>query len=175
MSELILSEKTRKAILELQALYPEKRSALIPALHLAQAEAGYLPLEIQKEVAALFDIDANEVNGIVKFYDMFFDQPVGKHVLHVCKNASCMLRGGDGFLSSLCQKLCISPGETTEDGEFTVIASECLAACDRAPMMLVDDRVVGPVDENSLDQILDEAKKGPGHPSPLTIREVGHA
>lgn len=175
MSELTLSEKTRKAILELQASYPERRSALIPALHLAQAEVGYLPLEVQKEVAALFEIDANEVNGIVKFYDMFFDQPVGKHVLHVCKNVSCMLRGSDGLLSSLCQRLCIAPGETTEDKEFTLIASECLAACDRAPMMLVDDKVVGPVDESSLDQILEEAKKGPGHPSPVPIREVDHA
>ena len=67
----MLSEKTKQSILELQKRYPEKRSALIPALHLAQAEIGYLPLNIQKEVAFLFDIDPNEINSIVSFYDMF--------------------------------------------------------------------------------------------------------
>jgi len=164
----MLSEKTRKEIVELQELYPEKRSALIPALHLAQAEAGYLPLEVQKEVADLFLLDANEVNGVVKFYDMFYDQPIGKHVLHVCKNVSCMLQGADGLLSSLCHRLQVSPGETTADGQFTIIASECLAACDRAPMMLVDDKVVGPIAGSDLEQILAEASNGPGHLSPLS-------
>ena len=77
---LMLSEKTRQAILELQKLYPEKRSALIPALHLAQAEVGYLPRETQNEVAELFEIDPNEVNAVVTFYDMFFEKPVGKHL-----------------------------------------------------------------------------------------------
>lgn len=170
----MLSEKTRKSILELQKLYPEKRSALIPALHIAQAESGYLPREVQNEVAKLFDVDPNEVNAIVTFYDMFFEEPVGKHLIHVCKNVSCMLRGCDGILQKLCQKLQISPGGTSADGEFTVIASECLAACDLAPMMLVDDKVVGPVQEGDLDRILAEAKKGPGHPCPCKTTEVHH-
>lgn len=170
----MLSEKTRNAILELQKAYPEKRSALIPALHLAQAEAGYLPREVQIEVAELFEIDLNEVNAVVSFYDMFFEKAIGKHVLHVCKNVSCMLRGGDEILKKLCQKLHISAGETTQDGEFTLIASECLADCDRAPMMLVDDKIVGNVQEANLDQILEEAKKGPGHPSPVTLVEKNH-
>ena len=139
---MTLSEQTRAAILRLQERYPEKRSALIPALHLAQAEKGYLPREIQNEVAELFGVDPNEVNGIVTFYDMFFEAPAGKHVLHVCKNISCMLNGADGLLARLCQKLQVAPGGTTQDGEFTLIASECLAACDRAPMALVDDKVV---------------------------------
>lgn len=171
----MLKEETKKSILEMQKLYPEKRSALIPALHLAQAEEGYLPRETQNEVAALFGIDPNEVNAVVTFYDMFFEEPVGKHVIHVCKNVSCMLRGCDGLLSKLCEKLKVKPGGTSADGEFTVIASECLAACDRAPMMLVDEKVVGPVKEGDLDQILAEAKKGPGHPSPVEKSGAGHA
>lgn len=171
----MLSEQTKNAILELQQTYPVKRSALIPALHLAQIEIGYLPLEIQNEVAKLFDIELNEVNSIVTFYDMFFEEPVGKHIIHVCKNISCMLRGSDGVMEKLCQKLKIRPGETTLDGEFTVIASECLAACDKAPMMLVDDQVVGPVDENDIDKILDDAKKSRGHPSPIAIKGDIHA
>lgn len=168
----MLSEKTKKLILDLQKKYPQKRSALIPALHLAQSEVGYLPRDIQDEVATLFGIDPNEVNAVVTFYDMFFEEPVGKHLIHVCKNVSCMLRGGDDLLKNLCHKLQIKPGETTEDGEFTVIPSECLAACDRAPMMIVDDAVVGPVTLDKIDQVLNEAKKGKGHPSPVEVNNA---
>lgn len=171
----MLSEKIKNAILELQKLYPEKRSALIPALHLAQTEKGYLSREIQNEVAMLFELDSNEVNAVVTFYDMFFEEPVGKHVIHVCKNVSCMLQGSDQILKKLCAKLKVNPREMTADGEFTVIPSECLAACDRAPMMLVDDKVVGPVHENDLDKIITEAKKGPGHPAPIEKPEASHA
>lgn len=171
----MLTEKTRQSILDLQKLYPEKRSALIPALHLAQAEVGFLPRETQDEVAALFDLDPNEVNGVVTFYDMFYEEPVGKHILHVCKNVSCMLRGGDELLKGICHRLQVNPGETTSDHEFTIIPSECLAACDRAPMMLVDDQVVGPVKLEDLDRILTEAKQGHGHPSPVPHSEASHA
>lgn len=170
---LNLNEEIQQAIIELQKRYPSKRSALIPALHLAQSQLGYLPKEIQNEVAALFSIDPNEVNAVVTFYDMFFEEPTGKHLLHVCKNVSCMLRGADGLMQKLCDKLQIKPGETTSDGEFTLIASECLAACDRAPMMLVDEKVVGPIQPNEVDRLLAEARKSAGHPSPVKI-EAGH-
>lgn len=169
-----MNENIRQAILKLQAQYPVKRSALIPALHLAQTEKGYLPREIQDEVAELFEIDANEVNAVVTFYDMFFEEPTGKHLIHVCKNVSCMLNGADGLLEKLCHKLQVSPGETTADGVFTIVASECLAACDRAPMMLVDSKVIGPVQDVDLDLILANAKKGPGHPSPVEPVEDSH-
>lgn len=169
-----LSEKTKIHIFTLQEKYPEKRSALIPALHLAQAEIGYLPLEIQAEVAELFEISPNEVHAVVTFYDMFYEAPVGKHILHVCKNLSCMLRGGDELLHGLCQRLNVKPHETTADGEFTIIPSECLAACDRAPMMLVDEKTVGPVFEKDIDSLLEEAKQGKGHPSPVQVGEVSH-
>lgn len=170
----MLSDKTKQMILSLQRKYPERRSALIPALHLAQVELGYLPREIQNEVAALFDIDPNEVNSVVTFYDMFFEEPVGKHVIHVCKNVSCMLRGSDRLLESLCHKLQVNPREMTHDGEFTIIPSECLGACDLAPMMLVDDTVVGPVQESHIDDILHQAKKRPGHPCPAECGEDGN-
>ncbi len=171
----MLSEKTRNAILNLQKKYPERRSALIPALHLAQAEVGYLPRETQNEIAELFDIDHNEVHSVVTFYDMFFEKPVGKHLLHVCKNVSCMLRGADELLEKLCQKLQVKPGETTADGEFSIIPCECMAACDRAPMILADNHVLGPIRDEELEQILEKIKKEPGHPSPVKIHEAEHA
>ncbi len=150
----MLTDITRQAILDLQKKYPKPRSALIPALHLAQAEVGYLPTEVQEEVAQLFDIDVNEVNSVVTFYDMFYEEPVGRHILHVCKNVSCMLRGGDELLAKLCQRLHIEPGETTSDGQFTVMPSECLAACDRAPVMIANDKVIGPITDADLDSVL---------------------
>lgn len=159
----MLTEKTRTAILELQKKYPVARSALIPALHLAQSEKGYLPRDTQNEVAELFGIDPNEVNSIVTFYDMFFEEPVGRHVLHVCKNVSCMLRGSDQLIASLCEKLKTEPRSVSPDGEFTIIPSECLGACDLAPMLIADDKVIGPVDLNQIDQLIAEAKKGSGH------------
>lgn len=171
----MLTEKTRLAILNLQKRYPEKRSALIPALHLAQAEVGYLPRETQNEVAALFNIDPNEVNSVVTFYDMFFEKPVGKHLLHVCKNVSCMLRGADELIDALCHKLQVKPGEVTADGEFTIIPCECMAACDRAPMILADNHVLGPVNVQELDQLLEKIKQESGHPSPIHVEESEHA
>lgn len=171
---MTLSNKTVEAIKSLQKKYPEKRSALLPALHIAQSEAGYLPPEVQAEVAALFDIEPSEVAGVVSFYDMFHEKPIGKHLIHVCKNISCMLNGGDQVLEGLCRRLNIKPHGTTEDGEFTVVPSECLAACDRAPMMLIDDKVVGPVKEDEIDRIINEAKQGRGHASPIQCEEASH-
>lgn len=155
----MLTEQTRQAILNLQQRYPEKRSALIPALHLAQNEIGYLPLEAQTEVAELFDLAVNEVHALVTFYDMFYEKPMGKHILHVCKNASCMLRGADGLIEKLCQKLQTTPGGTSADGEFSIIPSECLAACDKAPMLLVDEKVIGPIQESDIEQLLETIKQ----------------
>ena len=169
----MLTDKTIQAIFKLQKKYPEKRSALIPALHLAQAEKGYLPLEAQEDVARLFGLETNEVHAVVTFYDMFYEKPMGKHLIHVCKNLSCMLRGSDELIETLCAKLKTAPGDVSPDGEFTIIPSECLGACDLAPMMIVDDQVVGPVDENQLDQILSEARKQAGRCCSV-VSEVDH-
>ncbi len=171
----MLSEETKQSILALQKRYPQPRSALIPALHLAQAEIGFLPLEAQAEVAALFNLALNEVHSVVSFYDMFFEEPVGKHVVHICKNLSCMLRGSDALMQAVCQKLSVQPRERSADGEFTVIPSECLAACDRAPMMLIDSHVIGPVALEDLDAILEAAKQTEGHAAPIEKGSITHA
>lgn len=163
-----LSQKIKDEIKELQKKYPESRSALIPALHMAQNEFGFLPRGVQSEIAVLFDINVNDVHSVVTFYDMFYEEPMGKHILHICKNLSCMLRGSDSLLEKLCEKLKVNPGETSADGEFTVIPSECLAACDRAPMILGDDKVFGPLKEDGLDAMLEEVRKSSGHICHLT-------
>lgn len=141
----MLNQEIKSAILELQKLYPEKRSALIPALHLAQNQEGYLPIEIQDEVAHLFSIDPNEVHSVVTFYDMFYDRPMGKKILHICKGISCMLNGCDALIQQVCKELQVEPGKTTENGEYSVLPCECLGACDKAPVALVNHEVVGPI------------------------------
>lgn len=158
----MLPEEIKNEILELQNLYPFKRSALIPSLHLAQKTLGYLPLEVQKEVAELFNLDLNEVTSVVTFYDMFYEAPQGKHHVHVCKNISCMLRGGDEVLQALSNKLGINVGETTEDGEFTLIASECLAACDRAPVILTE-KIKGPIKIEEIDEVIESIRGEHSH------------
>ncbi len=164
----MLSEKAKNSILKLQDKYPVKRSALLPALHVAQAEIGYLPQKVQQEVADLFDLNVTEVHSVVTFYDMFFEEPTGKHLLHVCKNISCMLRGSDEVIAKFRAKLGLKPGEkTTGDKQFTLVASECLAACDRAPMMIANDKVIGPIEEKDIDSIIEETKKMDGHPCPV--------
>lgn len=160
----MLNDKIKNAILKLQEQYPHKRSALIPALHMAQTQEGYLPAEIQHEVAKLFDLEPSEVLAIVTFYDMFFDKPVGKKVIHVCKNLSCMLCGCDELLQSLCEKCHVAPGETSADGEYTILTSECLGACDRAPVMIVGEQLIGPVKESDLESLLNSAQpEGQAH------------
>lgn len=158
-----LSDACIDEINRLQSLYPEKRSALIPALLAAQKEISYLPKEIQKEIAILFNLDATEVHSVVTFYDMFHENPVGKHLIHLCKNASCMLRGSDAIMEGFCKHLKIQPHETTEDGEFTLIPSECLGACDKAPMILMDEDVVGPLNVDEIEPLLDKTKKRGRH------------
>ncbi len=168
---MILKEETKQLIVELQKKYPNKRSALIPALHLAQSDVGYLPKIVQEEVAALFDILPNEVYSIVTFYDMLHEEPVGKHLIHVCKNVSCMLRGADGVIAKMCEKLNVAPHEMSKDGQFTIIPSECLGACDLAPVAIIDDLVVGCIKEEDVDRILEDALKGNGHACPVCVRE----
>ncbi|MDR5694443.1 MAG: NADH-quinone oxidoreductase subunit NuoE [Armatimonadota bacterium] len=149
-----LSEKAREEIRRLQGLYPQARSALLPALFVAQGEEGYLSEEALEEVAELFDLPLSEVASVASFYTLFHRRPVGRHVIHFCTNLSCMLNGAEEILAHLCRRLGIQPGETTRDGLFTVKKAECLAACDIAPMMLVDEEVYGNLTPQKVDEIL---------------------
>jgi NADH-quinone oxidoreductase subunit E len=124
----------------LQGLYPDKRGALLPVLHMAQDTFGYVSLEVEAYVATLFDLSPAHVHEVVTFYTLYFQKPKGRHVVAVCHNLSCHLAGAQGILAHLKQKLGIDVGETTDDGRVTLQAVECLCACEAAPMMQVDDR-----------------------------------
>ena len=139
----------------LQGLYPDKRGALLPVLHMAQDTFGYVSLEAETYVASLFDLSPAHVHEVVTFYTMFFQRPKGRHVVAVCHNLSCHLAGAPRILEHLKQRLGIDVGETTDDGRITLQAVECLCACEAAPMMQVDDHYQLNLTPDRVDRILE--------------------
>ncbi len=146
--------KELEEVRRLQSLYPDKRGALLPVLHLAQDTFGYVSLEVEVYVAGLFGLTPAHVHEVVTFYTMFFQQPKGRHVVAVCHNLSCHLLGAKTIIDQLTERLGIEVGETTADGRVTLLSVECLCACEQAPMMQVDDRYEGNLTADKVDQIL---------------------
>lgn len=117
------------------AKYPDKRSAVMPLLYVAQEEYGWVSEEAIEEVSAIIEIDPTQVRSIAGFYTMYSEKPKGKYWLQVCNDLACALRGADEFHHDLLHELNIEEGGTTEDRLFTVEHVMCLGACDRAPML----------------------------------------
>jgi NADH-quinone oxidoreductase subunit E len=146
--------------LDLIALYPEARSALIPILHVLQEQDGYLTEEGMVHVAELLGLAAAEVRGTASFYDMFHFEPVGKYLVAVCTNIACMLQGAYRLLEHVEERLGVAPGGTTEDGMFTLEDAECLALCGNAPCVTVNWRFFGDMDTEGFDELVDDLRAG---------------
>ena len=131
-----LKKKYPEEVARILAQYPadQKRAALIPLLHLAQRETGFISFDLMGEVAELAEVSVTDAASIVGYYTLFHDHHEGKIRLQVCTDVACMLRGAKEYLAELCGGLGIKPGETTPDGLVTIEEVKCLAACDRAPM-----------------------------------------
>lgn len=134
-----LAEKHQQEIEKILSKYPagQKRSAVMPMLYLAQGEQGYVTKRAMGEIAEILEISTTEVASIVGFYTLYYDKPQGKYHVQVCTDLPCALRGAHEFLEKLCENLAIKVAETTPDGQVTVEAVMCLAACDKAPMFQV--------------------------------------
>ena len=152
----MLSNEARRDIQAMREKFETNQSALIPALHRAQADQGWLSPETQAEVAGLLDLSLQTVAGVVSFYTMFYQKPVGKYVLQVCRNLSCTMLGGQSLRRKLEERLGIEEGETTPDGRFTLIEVECLGSCGTAPVVMVNDRYVEGVKPDDVDRLLAE-------------------
>ncbi|HEV8616171.1 MAG TPA: NAD(P)H-dependent oxidoreductase subunit E [Methylomirabilota bacterium] len=139
----------------LQGLYPDRRGALLPVLHMAQDRVGYVSLEVEEYVAGLFGLSPAHVHEVVTFYTLYFQQPKGRHVVAVCHNLSCYLAGSRDILAHVKSRLGVDVGETTEDGRVTLQSVECLCACEAAPMMQVDDRYELNLTPDRVDRILE--------------------
>lgn len=140
--------------------YPEgkQKSALIPVLHLAQEEFGWLSAETMDYVASLLSIEPIEVYEVATFYSMYNLKPVGRYVFEVCQTGPCMLRGSDDIIDYIKEKLNIRPGETTTDGIFTLKTVECLGACGYAPMMQIGKYYKEHLTKEKVDQIIEECR-----------------
>ncbi len=153
----LLSAQARARIAERQAAFPDPRSAILFALHVAQQEcSGWLPSEALEEVAAVMGLQPVQVASVASFYSMLNRKPVGRHLLQVCTNISCSLMGARQILDYLRQKLGIDVGETTPDGLFTLLEVECLGSCGTAPMMQVDDAYHENLTEERIDRLLEQ-------------------
>jgi NADH-quinone oxidoreductase E subunit len=158
---IVLSEESKAEIQKIREEYPDPRSALLPALYLAQRDyGGWLPEAAFDEVAAVMELSTTRVAAVASFYTMLNKEPVGRHLIQVCTNISCSLLGGEHILDYVGRKLGIAVGETTADGRFTLLEVECLGSCGTAPMMQVDDQYYENLTEEKIDRILEQVGRG---------------
>ena len=152
-----LPDEVRAAIDALRPGYPTTEALLLPALHLAQAHwDGWLPDEAILAVAEELELPPARVYGVVTFYDLFHQRPVGRHRIRVCNNLSCALRGANEILATLRDELGVEEDEVSPDGRCSYVHFECLGACEQAPMMMVDGDYHGPLTPQSARRILEE-------------------
>ena len=152
---------------KLLSKYPpdRKRSAVLPLLYIAQQAYGYCSPDAIREVAGIVGVEPTEVDAVVGFYTLFYDHPVGKHVVQVCNDLPCALRGSEQFLDHACQKLGVDRhqvehgGATTDDGQFTLESVVCLGACDKAPMLQIDLEYFERLTADDFDRLIEEYRK----------------
>lgn len=171
-----LREKHADVIDGLLARYPQKKSAILALMHLAQVEYGYMSQEAMEEVAEIVDVDPTHVLSLSGFYTLYYEEPVGKYVLEICNDLACALRGADEFVEHVCQKLNVPVDGTTEDGLFTVKTVMCLGACDRAPMLQCNLKYEENLDEEKFDALIDrlraEAQAEGEEPQPTVVEKI---
>lgn len=183
----MLSDGAVKRIEELVKEYPNPKSALVPALYVAQRDAGgWLPRAALIEVAEELDLPESHVYAVASFYSMFFLKPVGENVIQVCTTSPCGLRGANEIVTCFKNKLGIGLHETTADGKFTLMEVECLAACDVAPMAQINEDYYVNITEERVDEIIAALSRGEkppyaefkqnlkgAHPIAFTDEELG--
>lgn len=157
MSKL-LSEKFYETMKKLEPRYPTKVALLLPSLHAAQEEFGWLPGDVMNEIAEYIGIHPAQVREVASFYTMYNLKPVGKYHLKICTNVACCLRGADELVEHCEKKFGIQCGETTPDRKFTLMEEECLGACGTAPAMMLNDDYHENLTAEKLDQLLAKLK-----------------
>jgi NADH-quinone oxidoreductase subunit E len=151
----VLSADREREMAEILSRYPTRRAACIPVLHLCQEQNGYVSEEAIDFVANRLDLSPAQVKGVVTFYTLLNQKPVGRHQVWVCRTLSCALRGAEEIIHHCEKKFGIHLGETTADGKVTLRTAECLASCGTAPMMQVDKTYYENLTPAEVDRILD--------------------
>jgi len=166
------SNEAEQLVKQLIARYPEgkQKSALLPVLHLAQAEFdGWLSVPVMDMVAGMLSIKPIEVYEVASFYSMFNLKPVGKCLIEVCRTSSCWLRGANDIVAHIEKRLGIKDGETSADGKFTLKTVECLGSCGTAPMLQIGKDFHENLTLDKVDKILEEQKNAPSHSAYLDL------
>ena len=153
---VVFSETGRAEFERLLTRYPDRKAVILPALHLAQKEFGYVSDEAIAYIAGLVGTSSSEIEGVATFYTMYNRKPVGKYHVQICRNISCSLLGAEHLIEHVSKKLGVRPGETTPDGKFTLAKVECLGSCGTAPVMQVNDEYHENLTVESIDRILDQ-------------------
>ncbi len=155
-----LTPQNEAIALEIISRYPRKKSALIPLLHLAQEQDGYVSDDAMRHLAELVEVTPAEVIGTCSFYEMFKREPVGTYLVNICTNIACQLLGAEELLHHAEHALGIKAGNTTSDGLFTIEDVECIAACTEAPCLTVNYRYFYKVDGGDFDAIVEDLRSG---------------
>lgn len=152
----VLSQKFYDQMAKLEPRYPNKVALLLPALHAAQDEYGWLPPDVIEEIGEYIGIHPAQVKEVASFYTMYNLKPVGKYHLKICTNVACCLRGAEEVVEHCEKKLGIRVGETTPDKKFTLHEEECLGACGTAPAMMLNDDYQENLTIEKMDRLLKE-------------------
>ncbi len=154
----MFNETVLKEIDEIRAKSPDAKSALLPSLYVAQREFGWLSPEAMTCVAKTLNLPEAMVRGTASFYAMFRHNPVGRNVIQLCTNVSCMILGSDRLLDLFKSRFDLEPGKTTKDGRFSLVIMECIGACGTAPAMLVNTDFHDNLTEQNLEEMLGKYK-----------------
>ena len=149
-----LSKETAAEIQKVFPRYPTRLAALGPAIHLTHKQLGHVSDEAALDIAELLDIPVTRVREMVSFYTMYYDRPVGRHVVRICRNLACQARGADRIIAKAQEILGVTCGQTTADGRITLEHEECLASCGTGPALWVDDNLIENLDEEKLARAL---------------------
>lgn len=152
-------DKKDEFLSELFSIYKPEKDNLIQMLNEIQEHYGYVPMETQKELSEFLSIPMAEIYGVVTFYSRFSLKPKGKYNVSVCLGTACFVKGSQKIMDRLQERLKIGPGETTEDGLFSIEETRCVGACGLAPVFTVNGEVYGKATVQKLDQVLDELMK----------------
>jgi NADH-quinone oxidoreductase subunit E len=152
--------EARHRIDQILKRYPTRQAALLPVLWVAQETWGWISREAVEEVARVLDLTPAFIEGVVTFYTMYNLEPMGRHLLQFCTSISCHLNGADRLVEHCSKKLGIGLGQTTPDGRFTLTEVECIAGCDRAPSLMVNDRYFEPMTPEKLDALIETLASG---------------
>lgn len=154
----MLSEKAVIEISRIKEKYPDARSSILPSLYVVQREHGWISPEAAMSVGELLNIPNAALKGVSTFYSMFRHKPIGRHLIQLCTNVSCMLMGAEKLVDILKMKYGLEPNATTDDGRFSLVIMECIGACGTAPAMLVDTDFYDNLTEETIVNILEKYK-----------------